>query len=101
MSKIPNEIKLIITRSMEKWDAKAILQILHKEISAREKIDLTSNVENESKLDLPTGHNLFAGGKTDRNKLPSCAFYNGKHKSQQCRTVAQRKERIRKNGMCS
>ena len=103
MSKIPNEIKLIITRSMEKWDAKAILQILHKEISAREKIDLTSSVENESKLDLPTGHNLFAGGKTDRNKLPSCAFCNGKHKSQQCRTVktvAQRKERIRKNGMC-
>ena len=118
MSKIPSEIKLIITRQLDKntWDAKIILKTLQREIEVREKLCLSNDIENNTnkneREDLPTGVSLYNSGKRNdknnyefknRNNGRVCAFCNEKHKHQHCKNVTsieERKNKIKRNGMC-
>jgi len=102
MSKIPNEIKLVITRQLDKntWDATLILKQLQKEIEVREKLN---DVEVPTGEDLPTGISLYAGNENKANFKNNCAFCSGNHKHQHCqkvRNAEDRRQKVKQLGMC-
>ena len=105
IAKIPEEMKLVISRKFGEnlWDCEIILDVLKKEISAREKISVINNVDKDS---FSTNASLFAskGRRQEiRKQQQHCAFCNGKYKSQRCDVMATPEMRFnhaKKNGMC-
>ena len=104
MSKLPNEIKLHISRSMplnEGWDVDTLLQNLKQEIESREMCSRMSacNTNNpstsEESIDyLPdeqfTGSTLYSGGRKDDI---SCRYFRRGHPSSKCKVITDVKAR--------
>ena len=85
MSKLPQEIKLILTRQFGKnqWEVTKILQALKNEIQAREKVLLTTSAEEDSTNLLSNYSNKFSS--SHKQFQPCCVFCNRKnYKSYQC-----------------
>ncbi|XP_057290238.1 uncharacterized protein LOC130612923 [Hydractinia symbiolongicarpus] len=105
LSKLPNDIKLMISRKFDEdiWDAEAVLKFLRKEIMAREKLSNIKLEEDEQREFPSSGSSLNAqAARTGTRKL-FCSFCSGEHKSHECRTVTKletRKEIVLKNGRC-
>ncbi|XP_057299451.1 uncharacterized protein LOC130630070 [Hydractinia symbiolongicarpus] len=105
LSKLPNDIKLMISRKFDEdiWDAEAVLKILRKEIMAREKLSNIKLDEDEQREFPSSGSSLNAqAARTGTRKL-FCSFCSGEHKSHECRTITKletRKEIVLKNGRC-
>lgn len=104
MSKIPNEIKLVITRQLDKntWDATLILKQLQKEIEVREKLNDVEMPIGAGE-DLPTGVALHTVNERKTNFKSNCAFCSGNHKHQHCqkvRNVQDRRQKVKQLGMC-
>ena len=114
LSKLPNEIKLEISRQMPqgKWDIKQLMEVMKKEIASRERCvpevnsslsdDFTDNVRSSAST-------LFTHGKKivpkygNRKKGNSCLFCDKPHQSTLCRIVASvddRKAIVRRKNKC-
>ena len=83
MSKLPSEIKLVITRQFGKdvWEVKLVLEAYRKELEAREKVVLSDNASEISNCSGSALHVL----SFDAKKKFCCVFCDGQHKPQYCR----------------
>ena len=113
MSKLPQELKLLITRQFGKniWDIKVILESLKLEIETREKLKLTSVQHDEGQVPF-SGSSLYTSThqkKRDYNRPrePSnnnlCVYCERSHKSSKCAIVTKvesRKIILRQRGRC-
>ena len=81
MSKLPDELKLILSREKE-WTFKNILEKLKIEVEAREKVKLRGD---------DSSMNLFVGSQERKFECVFCG--KGNHKSYQCKTITNPKSR--------
>ena len=112
LEKLPAEIKLILTRNFDEglWDLKQILDLLDRELKARENcLASTSEKEELGKNDFPsfdnqyTGSSLHIGSSKQVGRGKSCVFCNGSHWSDKCKIVSDpkaRKEFLKINKLC-
>ena len=105
MTKIPNEIKLIISRKFghELWDTEAILEFLNNELQARERINhaTLSNFDDSHEKPKTTSFSLVANSSSE--KTFQCIFCKREHKSQDCQIVkdiSTRKSIIQREQRC-
>ena len=96
MSKLPQEIKLILTRKFGKeiWAIDKLLYSLREEVEAREKVTLTENEGNE------TYENFHVNAKcrkesNQRNSFPCVYCEKFNHKSHECVKIS--KPELRRN----
>ena len=99
MAKIPNEIKLVLSREKD-WTLKNILKCFKKELEAREKVAFSSK-NNESSAEansgehLCTGSSLLTSSQQKNSFEKKCVFCFRQHKEQYCDLI--KNERDRKN----
>ena len=90
MSKVPNEVKLILSREKD-WNLQNILQKFKQELEAREKVSYTNSLEaNSDNTKIHTGISLYAQ-TTPKEKV--CVFCLRKHKEQNCDIITKENER--------
>ena len=85
MSKLPQEVKLVITRQFgsNPWDVSEVLKALRDELQAREKVNVTNKIEDDSELCSGTSLNV-----TGREIV--CVYCKKpSHKSSECRVVSK------------
>ena len=111
MSKLPQDLRLIITREVkDKWDLDHILDVFRVELEARERANgnnVNPTDQSSSKcsynrgrkgLPLTTDAALFATGSK-----PTCTYCRKDHASNACKNVtsiAARKEILKRAGRC-
>ena len=110
LSKIPEEIRLIIGRKVkdDTWDLDTLITNLKEEIDAREKCTLVkASAEHAPKKQNYTSYNKQPSSASalylSNNRGPSCSFCGDNHASQDCFNVTSiqaRKEILRKAGRC-
>ena len=113
MSRLPNQISLQIVRhtSQDVWTLGELLDLLRKEVEARELNDevcIKEKPRNQGQLSirqqLPTASTLFLKEKENvRGSTPICAFCSKRHYSAECKAVSNinhRKEILMKSGRC-
>ena len=120
MSKLPPEIKLIVSRSMpinQEWDIELLIETLRKEIESREIChymslkkkcspsnsgDAKRRNESEDDEDQFTGSTLISSFRDD-NKQISCTYCRRNHASSRCDVITDingRKAILRRKAKC-
>ena len=112
MSKIPQEINLIISRQLQDkdcWQIDDVLRIFKSELTAREKTNAISNVEVKDISQRMSASSLFTNSSTNNNKgirnysSNVCVFCEKSHKSLDCRivtSVERRRDIAREKKLC-
>ena len=101
ISKLPQELRLIVSREVTtgEWDLDRLMNIVEKEIDARERAAYTSNhPPRRPPRDIPTATAL-----TSSDATPRCAYCGQAHSSNSCSSVtdpAERKKLLMKSGRC-
>ena len=102
ITKIPQELQLIITRKIggDDWNFDAMMVILGEELQARERIATVSipSVKKSNK-EPPTAATLLAGG----NSQVKCSYCQQNHTSNSCQVVTQpqaRRQVLQRTGRC-
>ena len=108
LNKIPEELKLIISRKFEKddWNLDRLLKEFQSELEARERIAAvskmpratSSSIQNKTRTPFPTAAALLSlqEGKAQASKVSTtCSFCRQKHFSASCTVVTD--VRARKN----
>lgn len=87
ISKLPTELKLIVTRQTgeeEEWKVDSLMKVVESEIQAREQSSAIESKEScRPTKEHSTGAALFIGGSTQS----SCYFCKKEHSSRDCKTV--------------
>ena len=92
INKVPNELKLILSREKE-FDLENILKSFKNELEAREKVSLTVTSKDNEKNS--TAASLYAGSAS-KNTSRNCVFCNRSgHKEQNCSFIKNVNERKR------
>ena len=92
LGKLPEDIKSQVTRfiSLEIWNLKELLDLLNKDVEARDKCGLFST---ECTTVLERGaSDITAGSFVTRMQIEGCVFCNGNHTSHKCLTIPTPKE---------
>ncbi|XP_066921184.1 uncharacterized protein [Clytia hemisphaerica] len=96
MSKLPQEIKLLLTRKFGKdvWAIDKLLEALQQEVEAREKVLLTENegVENYENL-MSTGRPTDSKRRQPFRTFPCVYCGNASHKAYQCSKISKPESR--------
>ena len=107
ISKLPPEIKLIVSREMtgETWDLERIMNVLEREVDARERASASNPPHTPRKIQprIPTATALTATNAGPTNTSITCTYCHQNHPSALCSTVTDvnsRKEILRKAGRC-
>ena len=116
LNKIPEELKLIISRRFEKddWNLDRLLKEFQSELEARERIAAVSNmpkatssaIQNKTRTPFPTAAALLSPqeGKAQASKASiTCSFCRQIHSSASCNVVTDvraRKNLLRAQGRC-
>ena len=108
MSKLPNEIRLQIARksTQEVWKIDELLDIIKKEVEAREATERIKADNTQPHGNKSHGHNSTAGSfllKEDQKFTIRCAYCNKLHFSALCTKVTdpeKRKETLRNTNRC-
>ena len=99
LGKLPEDIKLQVTRliSSEIWNLKELLELLSKEVEAREKCDFSvQRAAGGNKPALDRGDSDgTAGSFVAKLQVKGCVFCNGNHTSHKCSMIQTPKERKR------
>lgn len=107
LSKIPREIRLIISRKVGggDWDLDQLLKMLQEEVQARERASSSDNTpvkgrdRERSGKEPPTNAALFGGS----GSMPTCYYCGQQHLAQACKNVQsvdERKRILREAGRC-
>ena len=102
LNKLPRELRLVVSRQMseEEWTLDSLMEVLEREITARERAVGTSNqVPRRHNRELPTATALL----TSSLATPKCSYCRQNHPSSSCRSVldvAARKQILRRAGRC-
>ncbi|XP_066929877.1 uncharacterized protein [Clytia hemisphaerica] len=92
INKVPNELKLILSREKE-FDLENILKSFKNELEAREKVSLTMTSKENDKRS--TASSLYTGSES-KNISRNCVFCNRSgHKEQNCSFIKNANERKR------
>ena len=99
LGKLPEDIKLQVTRfiSSEIWNLKELLELLNKEVDAREKCAFSVQRAaggNRPVLDRGDSDGT-AGSFVAKLQVKGCVFCNGNHTSHKCSMIQTPKERKR------
>ena len=106
LEKLPEDIKLQVTRliSSEIWDLRELLQLLSKEIEAREKCAFSTNRDNVSgQSGKPFAGDYTTSSFVSKTQENGCVFCSGQHSSHRCLVVQspqERKKKLMQNGRC-
>ena len=99
--KLPEDVKLQVTRfiSSEIWNLKELLELLSKEVEAREKCAFSvQRVPGGNKPVLDRGgSDSTAGSFVAKLQVKGCVFCNGNHTSHKCSMIQTPKERKKNN----
>lgn len=104
IQRLPSELQLILSREVgeESWNLDALMQRLHEEIAARERVNAVTKTVKKQERDgtgsLNTTANLFSSGHS-----PSCCYCQQSHPSGSCDSVVdveKRKQVLKKAGRC-
>ena len=101
VNKLPKELRVTISKDIqqEEWEFDVILEVVEKEINARERASSSINDPLKKPSKEPaTVAALFSGGSS-----PVCVFCSQHHPASQCKTVTdirRRKESLMKSGRC-
>ena len=93
MSKLPENLKLIITRQFgqDLWDIKLTLESFRNELAVLEKLSLTKTIDkDEFELNTASGTCLYTAQGEPKF---SSFFCHEKHKPQHCKTVTKTETR--------
>ena len=99
LSKIPEDLNLIISRQFtenDSWDISLVLKALKTELVAREKTCFTVNLSDKSTERHMTASSLLAATKPKSNNEKGnlqCHFCSKSHKPQDCTTVTNLQSR--------
>jgi hypothetical protein len=101
MNKLPGEIRLVIARELndEHWEVDKLMEIIDKEVDARERSIGQQLMRKTPHKSLPTGAVLV----TSNSRPTGCVYCGGDHQSDQCTVITEpqpRKETLRKAGRC-
>ena len=106
LEKLPEDIKLQVTRliSSEIWDLRELLQLLSKEIEAREKCAFSTNRDKVSgQSGKPFAGDYTTSSFVSKTQEMGCVFCSGQHSSHRCILVQspqERKKKLMQNGRC-
>ena len=106
LEKLPEDIKLQVTRliSSEIWDLRELLQLLSKEIEAREKCAFSTNRDKVSgQSEKPFAGDYTTSSFVSKTQEKGCVFCSGQHSSHRCLVVQspqERKKKLMQNGRC-
>ena len=107
ISKLPPEIKLIVSREMtgETWDLERVMNVFEREVDARERASASNPPCTPRKLQprIPTATALTTASTGSVNTNITCTYCRQNHPSALCTTVtdvSSRKEILRKAGRC-
>ena len=106
LEKLPEDIKLQVTRliSSEIWDLRELLQLLSKEIEAREKCAFSTNRDKASgQSGKPFAGDYTTSSFVSKTQEKGCVFCSGQHSSHRCLVVQspqERKKKLMQNGRC-
>ena len=97
MNKLPNDIKLTITREVreDEWKLDKLVEILRREIEARERAN--GNTSSTAKK------NVYTAAALVNNSTQKCTFCKSSHKTYECTEmtdVQSRKNILKKEGRC-
>ena len=103
MSKLPGEIRLIISRVVgeESWELDKLLETLEQELRARERAAVDTPAPQRKAVKIPSSAAALLTGGTDGK--PSCCYCHQPHYSNSCekvRSLEERKVALRKSGRC-
>jgi hypothetical protein len=104
MNKLPHELRVIVSRKVsdEDWESTEVMETIHKEIEARERVEANpiTPVMKKQYKGIPTAASLLSG---DTAQGPTCAYCGQPHPSNSCRSVVDveaRKRILLKDGRC-
>ena len=106
LGKLPEDIKLQVTRliSSEIWDLREVLQLLSKEIEAREKCAFSTNRDRvPGQSGKPFAGDYTTSSFVSKTQEKGCVFCSGQHSSHRCLVVQspqERKKKLMQNGRC-
>ena len=106
LAKLPEDIKLQVTRliSSEIWDLRELLQLLSKEIEAREKCAFSTNRDKVSgQSGKPFAVDYTTSFFVSKTQEKGCVFCSGQHSSHRCLVVQspqERKKKLMQNERC-
>ena len=91
LNKLPQELRLIVSRQVneEKWNLDRLLNMVEKEISARERALNSGQTPRKSTRDMPTGTTLVSSTSTS----PKGSYCRQPHTSCSCRSVVNMAKR--------
>ena len=101
MNKLPQELRLIISREIQhdKWEIEQIMEIIEREVDARERASSLVTRPRSSTIELPTATSLVSSDSCTSR----CCYCKHSHPSTSCRAVtnvAQWKQILNKSGRC-
>ena len=103
MSKLPAELKLIVSRQIgeeKEWNLVSVMKVIESEIRARER---SSSMEGRDGHRPTKEHSTAAALLTGGSTPPSCCFCKQEHPSRDCTNVVDveaRKQALRRSGRC-
>ena len=106
LEKLPEDIKLQVTRfiSSEIWDLRELLELLTKEVEAREKCAfLTTKDKVSGQTDKHSCNHFTTASFVNKVQEKGCVFCSGNHSSHKCSVVQSpndRKTVLMQNGRC-
>jgi len=101
MNKLSQELRLILSRQVNEdtWKLDELMEVMEKEITARERAAGSSQVQRKSPRDLSTATTLLSSNPM----APRCSYCQQAHPSSSCRSVtneAERKQILWRTGRC-
>ena len=106
VNKLPTDIKLIINRTMStgQWELKKVLEILTKEVDARERTaPASSTPPRKTPTRLPTSSTLLTSNSSRSSNTISCTYCRKNHQSASCTEITDVNSRrgiLRSLGRC-
>ena len=101
MNKLPQELRLIVSQQVSEdvWNLDKLMDIMKKEITARERAAGSIQVSRKAPKDPYTATTLLSSNPM----VPKCSYCRQAHPSSSCRSVtdlAERKQILRRTGCC-
>ena len=108
LSKIPQDLRLIVSRKVSEsdWKLDLLMTAIEEELEARERIGASQGrpfIRKSEHKTPPTATTLVSGGSTSAQTPHTCCYCDKSHSPNDCDVITQveaRKQSLRRNGRC-